>query len=286
MFQHILVPLDGSLQAERAIPIAARIARVSEGMVILLRVVKAAPEDDQEASLESSLFQAAVRSEWEEAQHYLTSIAASRSLAGLPISVSLLQGSVVANIQATIQTYQADLLVCCEQPIPQGAHCFLGTFAEQLSRQISIPLFLLPAQETLHAFQAEPRRPLNCLAVFTGSRPEPFLIHPAAALLAALSDQEPGHLHFAPWRSVVSRSTRTHSAESATLTAHGQYLDVRKGAVLYAEDWIDEQPAGRVRVNQSDVLILETPLPLEQADSLQDMCTHPRLLVPTPVKKH
>ena len=39
MFQHILVPLDGSPRAERALPIAARIARTSGGSILLLQVV-------------------------------------------------------------------------------------------------------------------------------------------------------------------------------------------------------------------------------------------------------
>ena len=44
MFQRILVPLDGSTRAERAIPVAARIARASRGSVILVRVVSTAIE--------------------------------------------------------------------------------------------------------------------------------------------------------------------------------------------------------------------------------------------------
>ena len=43
MFQRMLVPLDGSEGAERAIPIAARIARASGGSLVFLRVV-ALPE--------------------------------------------------------------------------------------------------------------------------------------------------------------------------------------------------------------------------------------------------
>jgi nucleotide-binding universal stress UspA family protein len=39
MFKRILVPLDGSLRAERAIPVAARIANDSDGTVVLLQVV-------------------------------------------------------------------------------------------------------------------------------------------------------------------------------------------------------------------------------------------------------
>lgn len=35
MFQRLLVPLDGSPQAERALPIAAELARAREGTLIL-----------------------------------------------------------------------------------------------------------------------------------------------------------------------------------------------------------------------------------------------------------
>ena len=39
MFQRILVPLDGSERAERAIPVAARIARNTGSSILFLRVV-------------------------------------------------------------------------------------------------------------------------------------------------------------------------------------------------------------------------------------------------------
>jgi len=39
MFQHIFVPLDGSARAERALPVAARLARANHATVTLLQVV-------------------------------------------------------------------------------------------------------------------------------------------------------------------------------------------------------------------------------------------------------
>ncbi len=39
MFQHILVPLDGSSRAEQALPLGAHIARKTGGTISLLRVV-------------------------------------------------------------------------------------------------------------------------------------------------------------------------------------------------------------------------------------------------------
>jgi len=41
MYKRVLVPLDGSVRAERAIPVAVRIARALGGSVILLRVATA-----------------------------------------------------------------------------------------------------------------------------------------------------------------------------------------------------------------------------------------------------
>ncbi len=39
MFQRILVPLDGSLRAEQALPVAARIARATGGSLLLVQVI-------------------------------------------------------------------------------------------------------------------------------------------------------------------------------------------------------------------------------------------------------
>ncbi len=40
MFKQILVPLDGSTRAEKALPVAARIARASQAQIILFQVVR------------------------------------------------------------------------------------------------------------------------------------------------------------------------------------------------------------------------------------------------------
>src|SRR5258708_40262814 len=154
--------------------VAGRVANGCEGMRMLLRTVSAAPEENEETSTGSPIFQTAIQSELAEARQYLTRIASARQMAGLPVIVSTSQGSVMATVQAAIQRYQADLLVCCEQLEPQGSQRFLGSFAEHLSRHLSIPLLLLPEQEPLHHTLAEWKEPITCLVAFAGSQPEPF----------------------------------------------------------------------------------------------------------------
>jgi len=57
MFQRILVPLDGSTRAERASPVAARLARASGGSIMLLEVAPTAThcELKEEGKATSSL---------------------------------------------------------------------------------------------------------------------------------------------------------------------------------------------------------------------------------------
>lgn len=284
MFRHILIPLDGSLRAERAIPVAARIAHACEGMLILQRTVSAAPEENEEISTGSPLFQTAIQSELAEFRQYLTGIASASQLAGLPVIVSTAQGSVMATIQETIQRYQADLLVCCEQREPQGSHRFLGSFAEHLSQHLSIPLLLLPEQEPLHHTWAEWNDPITCLVAFAGSQPEPFLIQPAASLLAALSEHEPGHLHCVSLREAASLSVWTHLDQHIAAPA-GQQRSSGRRAVLLQEAQRDAKSGGRKAPGQNAVCILGMPLQDGDDDALREMCRYPRLLVPSPVRE-
>ncbi|HEX7734188.1 MAG TPA: universal stress protein [Ktedonobacteraceae bacterium] len=286
MFRHILVPLDGSLRAESALPVAARIARASAGMLILLRAVSAAPEHGQDAGSWPSLFQTAIQSEQEEAQQYLTKIAASPRLAGLALSVVAPHGPIVAAIQAAVQSYQVDLLVCCEQPACPGESCPLGPFAEQISHALDIPVLLLPEQEPLHHSLAEVSGPIGCLVAFTGLQPELALIPPATALLSALVGRRPGDLHVTPLRALQSQRT---SERSATLdypdprpmaSVYKQQVQAGRGAVLLKGARTNGKREERKEQERHRVVVLSTPLHRADNDALREVAAYPRLLVP------
>ncbi len=54
MFKRILVRLDGSTFAEHAIPVAVRLARSSEGVILLLRVANIPIENRPGQTLEQT----------------------------------------------------------------------------------------------------------------------------------------------------------------------------------------------------------------------------------------
>lgn len=253
MFRHILVPLDGSLQAERALPLAARLVRASDGMLILVRAIAALPK----TGTCSSLFQTAVQEEREEAQRYLTRLASSRQVAGLPVIVSVHHGPVVDAIQAAIDTYQTDLIVSCNLVSSPGLPSFFSSLAGRISQRVSLPLLLLPSREVAHRSLAENRQPLTAQVAFAGSQPAPFLIAPAAALLAALTTRMPGHLHFIPGQVVQARLARTSA----------------------------EKCAGNGEYETADVFVLETPLFREDESFSHLARTYPCLLVPPQARK-
>jgi len=111
MFQRILVPLDGSPRAERAIPVAARIARAFGGSVIVLSVVEP-PVSTGKFSVPEAYPKAGTEEEQAEASAYLQTIARSDQLDGIMIEVQTLVGPVAPTILAAAQALQPRSSCC------------------------------------------------------------------------------------------------------------------------------------------------------------------------------
>lgn len=284
MFRHILVPLDGSLHAESALPVAARIARASAGMLILLRTISAVSENEQNAGTSwSSFLQGKLQSEQEEAQQYLARIASSASLAGLALSVVVPRGPIAAAIQTAVQSYQVDLLICREQPACPGSRQEpFGPFADQISRSLTIPVLLLPEQEPLHDPLAEAGKTIDCLVAFTGPQPESALIPPASALVCALAGRRPGNLHFMPFSALHAQKADGFPVATKRpdprMAAHSQQPVPRRSAVLLREE--QTKQAAAEEPEHCRIVVLRIPLPQADDNALEEVAVHPRLLVP------
>lgn len=74
MFQRILVPLDGSSRAERALPVATRLAQASGGAVVLLRVVVRPSAEPVKYPVDAAIVQEITDDELQEARNSLEAL--------------------------------------------------------------------------------------------------------------------------------------------------------------------------------------------------------------------
>jgi nucleotide-binding universal stress UspA family protein len=133
MFQTILVPLDGSPLAEHALPLAAGLARKSQGTLRLARVHRPpavrdvmAPEDEAVRRCE---------------QTYLDRTAARvRQVDHMPVTTALLDGPVAAALAEHALSVRADLIALTTHGRGPLTRFWLGSVADELLRHAPVPL--------------------------------------------------------------------------------------------------------------------------------------------------
>jgi nucleotide-binding universal stress UspA family protein len=194
MYKRILVPLDGSARAERAIPVAARIARALGGSVILLRVATA-PVDTGKYSSASGYVEETVDTDLTGATRYLENIAGSNELAGIKTEVKTFIGAVAPTILSAAQSFHANLIVMCSHGYTGFKRWALGSVADKVTRHSPIPVFVLREGGPLPA-TAE-HQPVRALVSVDGSSLSEAVLEPAAYLAAALAEatSQQGALH-------------------------------------------------------------------------------------------
>lgn len=184
MFQRILVPLDGSPRAERAIPAAARIARAFGGSVIMLRVV-APPISYGKFSALEAYPQASTEEELASASAYLQTIAQSEQLGGITTEVQTLVGASAPTILSAAGSLHAELIVLCSHGYTGFQRWMLGSVAEKVIRHAPVPVFVLREGGVEPATAAG--QAVRALVTLDGSSLSEAVLEPAAALTAGLA---------------------------------------------------------------------------------------------------
>jgi nucleotide-binding universal stress UspA family protein len=198
MFQHILVPLDGSSRAEQALPLATHIARRTGGTISLLRVIPPEVGDSTYAYSRAGVLADEVRTILtQEARDYLEHIAHSDMLAGISVRTRVTTDPPVQEILSYAQDEKADLIVLCRHGFTGLKRWVMGSVAQKVVRHSPVPVLAL-SEKGLEASLVHPEkaRPIRVLVALDGSPlPEAILV-PAAQLVAAVSPAEtPGELH-------------------------------------------------------------------------------------------
>jgi nucleotide-binding universal stress UspA family protein len=140
MLKRILVPLDGSELAERALAVAARLARQNNGSLLLVQAVEMPIAYD---AWIPATFAMALPEREREAKAYLTRQAELPMLSGIPTRTDLPRGAAAQAILNAADEYSADLIVMTSHGRTGVRHWVFGSVAEHVARQSKIPVLVL-----------------------------------------------------------------------------------------------------------------------------------------------
>jgi nucleotide-binding universal stress UspA family protein len=139
MLRILVVPLDGSALAERALPYAVRLARARGGRLVLVRVALAPPPTGFDWERQQL-------AEVEEARRYLSGVAEKLSTLGLPIETVTPYGRAAVQILETVEELEADGVVMATHGRTGLAHLTHGSVAEGVLAKSAVPVLLIQAR--------------------------------------------------------------------------------------------------------------------------------------------
>lgn len=195
MFKRILVPLDGSLRAEQALPVAARIARTSGGSIHLLEVISPVIDYGGFALAPMATGQM-IESDMASANDYLKVVAASEVLAGIQTTTEVAFGLSAQRILARATPADIDLIVLCSHGRTGFTRWALGSVAHTLAHESEVPALILRAGKPGSLLASvKTTRPIRVLVPLDGSELAEAALAPAISLAAALAAPDQGALH-------------------------------------------------------------------------------------------
>ena len=152
MFTRVLVPLDGSELAERALPLAQSIAQSSSATIHLVQVVSRLPELEagragdsiQVAELELDAARRLVEARVTRGQEYVGRVAAQLEKAGIEVTTAMLEGGAVENIVNYTREHGIDLVVMSTHGYGGFKRLFLGSVTDRVIRSCEVPVLVVP----------------------------------------------------------------------------------------------------------------------------------------------
>jgi nucleotide-binding universal stress UspA family protein len=150
MYQRILVPLDGSKQAESALPLAGKLARIYNAEITLLRVVEYPYE--MYSTCDSSTFMNPNQSDEKllaekatfcrEAEDYLKGLASIIEMTVSQVFIEVQECPVVDAILSTVDKSKIDLIVMSTVGQDQSPW-MMGAITNRILREAQVPVILI-----------------------------------------------------------------------------------------------------------------------------------------------
>jgi nucleotide-binding universal stress UspA family protein len=179
----MLVPLDGSALAERALTYAAHLARRTGARLLLVRALQQfadSSEVDDEALGDSGERE---RFDRLDAASQLGGLAARLRAEGLQVETELQPGNPADVILEAAQTWRADFVAMSTHGRTTLGHWLLGSVADEVVRRSGVPV-LLVSGAAQHTWPGD--RPLRVLVPLDGSALAESVLGPAGDLAGQL----------------------------------------------------------------------------------------------------
>jgi nucleotide-binding universal stress UspA family protein len=188
MFQRIIVPLDGSRRAERAIPAASRLARAAQGSIVFLRVI--VPSNEIGFYGTNPMVDALptlLETKCAEADEYLSSIitAFRDELDGIKTETEVETGTAASTIISAARWEHGDLIVLCSHGDTGLKRWVFNSIALQTALHSPVPVLVLNEHDEAHSLERLTMS-LRVLVPLDGSELAETALAPVTQLLAAL----------------------------------------------------------------------------------------------------
>lgn len=147
MFQHLLVPLDGSELAEKALPVAKALAEKFDGRITLVRALVGAPTrapEDADPDAHDRLFDQMRERLKGEITDDMARYAAIMVDEGFRTDVHLAWGQQPADaILQTADDLNVDAIVICTHGRGGMSRWMFGSVADEVLRQANVPVVVV-----------------------------------------------------------------------------------------------------------------------------------------------
>ena len=144
MYERIIVPLDGSELAERALPTAEKLAHLTGAPLHIVRVVdltRLGPYGAYGLAPEYGVMASAMSDEDTAAREYVARTERALAERGLTVSGEVLTGSAAREVIGLV--HPEDLIVMASHGRGGVARWFLGSVAEEVARRSPAPVLLV-----------------------------------------------------------------------------------------------------------------------------------------------
>ena len=156
MYAHIVVPLDGSADSERALPHAQELAKAFGATLHLIQVVSRSEEFDlirgsgggaAAADYSRGLAKQLINSRLSTADHYLKSVQSRLEPQGITVETKVLEGSASDNIVRYAEDQSGDLIVMSTRGRGGIQRLLLGSVSDRVLRVGHLPVLAIPPKD-------------------------------------------------------------------------------------------------------------------------------------------